>query len=218
MAQFFTRGVRQQAIMLAGFVVVCWVILALDLIVPGSFAVFGVQPRELSGLRGIPLAPLLHGNTAHLVSNSIPLLVLGALVILAEERHFLTVTLWSVLGAGVAAWLLGAPRSVHVGASGLVFGYLGFLIAHGFFARRAGEILLSLFVAGVWGGLVFGVLPGQPGVSWQSHAGGFIAGVLAARSLSRRPGKQRSPRTSAPRSRTRSGTRTSERPGTRSSR
>ncbi len=202
MPSLITPQLKQHAAMLLAFVAVCWVVLAIDAVVPGSFAVFGVQPRDLSGLRGIPLAPFLHGNVAHLASNSIPLLVLGGLVLLADERHFLMVTLWTVLGAGLAAWLFGAPRSVHIGASGVVFGYLGFLLSHGWFARRAGTILLSLFVAGVWGGLVFGVLPGQAGVSWQAHAGGFVAGVLAARSVARRPAKKR-PATRTRSSRTR---------------
>lgn len=191
MPSMITPQLRQQAVLLLAFVAVCWMVLAVDAIVPGSFAVFGVQPRLLQGLRGIPLAPFLHGNAAHLASNTVPLLVLGSLVLVADERRFLTVTLWTVLGAGLGAWIFGAPRSVHIGASGVVFGYLGFLLSHGWFARRVGMILLSLFVAGVWGGLVFGVLPGQAGVSWQSHAGGFVGGVLAARSLSRRPPRKR---------------------------
>jgi membrane associated rhomboid family serine protease len=183
---------KQHAMLLGGFVLMCWIVLAVDAVLPGSFAVFGVVPRSLNGLRGIPLAPLLHGNVAHLMSNTVPLLVLGALVLAADDRRFLTVTLWSVLGAGLAAWLLGAPRSVHIGASGVVFGYLGFLLSHGWFARRVGMILVSLFVAGVWGGLVFGVLPGQSGVSWQSHAGGFVAGVFAARHVAKRPARRKS--------------------------
>ncbi len=182
---------KQHALLLGGFVVLCWLVLAADAVLPGSFAIFGVVPRSVNGLRGIPLAPLLHGNAAHLMSNTVPLLVLGGLVLAADDRRFLTVTLWSVLGAGLAAWLFGAPRSVHVGASGVVFGYLGFLLSHGWFARRVGMILVSLFVAGVWGGLVFGVLPGQSGVSWQSHAGGFVAGVLAARHVAKRPARRK---------------------------
>ncbi len=198
MPSLITPQLKQHASILLAFVAVCWLVLAVDAVVPGSFAEFGVQPRALQGLRGIPLAPFLHGGMAHLTANSVPLLVLGGLVLLADERRFLSITLWIVLGAGLAAWMLGAPNSVHIGASGVVFGYLGFLLSHGWFARRVGMILLSLFVAGVWGGLVFGVLPGQAGVSWQSHAGGFVAGVLAARSLSRRTVKKRT----SPRART----------------
>ena len=96
------------------------------------------------------------------------------------------VTLASMLGAGLMAWLLGAPGSVHIGASGVIFGYLGFLMLSGWFARSFGSILLSLGVTALWGGLVFGVMPGQPGISWQAHLGGFGGGILAARSLARK--------------------------------
>jgi membrane associated rhomboid family serine protease len=91
------------------------------------------------------------------------------------------VTLFAALGSGLLSWVLGAPGSVHVGASGVVFGYFGFLLLAGFYARSAGSILLSIAVAVLWGGTVFGVLPGTPGVSWQGHLGGFVGGVLAAR-------------------------------------
>jgi membrane associated rhomboid family serine protease len=80
------------------------------------------------------------------------------------------------------AWLLGAPGSVHVGASGVIFGYLGFLMFSGWYARSVASIMLSVLVTVMWGGLVFGVLPGQVGISWQAHLGGFVGGALAARS------------------------------------
>lgn len=179
-----TRLPRRRIGALLGFVGACWLVLTVDLLTPGPLTVLGVHPRTLDGLRGIVLAPFLHGSVAHLVANSIPLLVLGGLVILADEKRFLAATLWAALGAGLFAWLLGPTRSVHVGASGVVFGYLGFLLTRGWFTRRVWLILLSIGVAVIWGGLVFGVLPGQPGVSWQSHAGGLIGGVLAARGAS----------------------------------
>ncbi len=172
---------RHRASQLLAFVGICWLVLAVDLLTPGPLALFGVHPRTMAGLSGILFAPLLHGGVAHLMANSVPLLVLGGLIILADERRFLAAVLWSSLGAGLGAWLLGPTNSVHVGASGIVFGFLGFLLTRGFFARRVWLILLSLAVAALWGGLVFGVLPGQAGVSWQSHAGGFLGGVLAAR-------------------------------------
>jgi membrane associated rhomboid family serine protease len=140
----------------------------------------------VDGLWGIFVAPVLHANPEHLLANTVPLLVLGWLVLLRDARHFLPVTLFSVLGAGLCAWTLGAPGSVHIGASGVVFGYLGFLILAGWFARSVGAIALSVLVTAIWGGLVFGVLPGQPGVSWQAHLGGFVGGVLAARWLAPR--------------------------------
>jgi membrane associated rhomboid family serine protease len=86
-----------------------------------------------------------------------------------------------MLGSGFAAWLLGAPGSVHVGASGVIFGYLGFLILAGWYERSVASILLSVLVVVLWGGMVIGVLPGQNGISWQAHLGGFIGGVYSAR-------------------------------------
>ena len=114
------------------------------------------------------------------MANSIPFVVLGWLVMLRDARHFVPVTLAAMIGSGLMAWLLGAPGSIHIGASGLIFGYLGFLILSGWFARSFSSILLSLLVTGLWGGMVLGVMPGQAGISWQAHLGGFLGGVLAA--------------------------------------
>jgi len=109
--------------------------------------------------------------------------VLGWLVMLRDERHFIPVTLAGMIASGLMAWLIGAPGSVHIGASGVIFGYLGFLMLSGWYARSFGSILLSLLVTVVWGSLVFGMMPGQVGISWPSHIGGFLGGVLAARRL-----------------------------------
>jgi len=171
----------QRAFLLLALLACFGLVLAADAVTGGALTAYGVQPRSATGLRGILLAPFLHGSWAHLAANSVPFVVLGGLVLLHDVRRFATVTLFAILGAGLAAWLLGAPRSVHIGASGVVFGYLGFLLSHGWFAKRFGTALLSVAVAFVWGGLIFGVLPGQPGVSWQSHAGGFLGGLYAAR-------------------------------------
>ena len=88
---------------------------------------------------------------------------------------------YAALGAGLLAWTLGAPNSVHVGASGVIFGYLGFLLLSGWYSRSFMSIVMSLGVAALWGGTVMQVLPGAPGISWQGHLGGFIGGILAAR-------------------------------------
>ena len=140
----------------------------------------GVIPRTMVGLRGIIFAPFLHGSLAHLMANSIPFVVLGWLVMLRDARHFLPVTVLAMLGSGLMAWLIGAPGSIHIGASGVIFGYLGFLILSGWFARSFSSILLSLVVTALWGGMVLGVMPGQTGISWQAHLGGFLGGVIAA--------------------------------------
>jgi membrane associated rhomboid family serine protease len=158
-----------------------WTALAANTLLGGALLRFGIVPRTQSGVLGILVAPLLHANTNHLLANTVPFLVLGWLVMLRDARHFFTVTLLSTLGAGVLAWTLGAPQSVHIGASGVIFGYLGFLLLSAWYARSAASVALGLLVASVWGGMVFGVLPGTPGVSWQGHLGGFLGGILAAR-------------------------------------
>lgn len=173
--------IRAQARVLGISVGAMWVTFIATWISGGALLWLGVVPRTTMGLRGILFAPLLHGSMAHLLANTIPFLILGWLVMLRDSRHFTTVTVISMLSSGLAAWLLGAPGSVHVGASGLVFGYLGFLMLAGWYARSATSILLSIAVTIVWGSLAFGVLPTQAGISWQAHLGGFIGGILAAR-------------------------------------
>ncbi len=172
--------------MLGTSVTTLWAAFTANLVAGGALTGFGIRPRTIDGLWGILFAPFLHGSVAHLVSNTIPLVLLGGLVLLRDARHFFPVTAIAMLGAGFCAWLLGSPNSVHIGASGVVFGYFGFLMLAGWFARSAGSIALSILVTALWGGLVFGVLPGQPGISWQAHLGGFIGGVLAAKWLAPR--------------------------------
>jgi len=175
------RTLKSQAAILGSAMGAFWGVFAVNTLLGGALNVLGVIPRTTIGLRGVLFGPFLHANFNHLVANSIPFLVLGWLVMLRDSRHFVPVTLFSMLGGGLMAWLLGAPGSVHIGASGVLFGYLGFLLLSGWYARSAASILLSLGVAAAWGGLVLGVMPGTPGISWQAHLGGFIGGVLAAR-------------------------------------
>ncbi len=175
-----------QAVTVGGTLATFWAAFAANLVTGGALIQYGVIPRTTTGLLGILFAPFIHGSLNHLVANSVPFLVLGWLVMLRNARHFSPVTLVSMFGAGLMAWLVGAPGSVHVGASGVVFGYLGFLMLSGWFARSFASIALSIGVTVAWGGLVFGVMPGQPGISWQAHLGGFLGGVLAARWLGRR--------------------------------
>jgi membrane associated rhomboid family serine protease len=180
-----TRTVKQQVTTLGSWVGAFWVSFVVNGMLGGFLTQFGVIPRTITGLRGILFAPFLHGNLAHLVANTLPFLALGWMVMLRDARHFVPVTLYSMVGAGVGAWLLGAPGSVHIGASGVVFGYLGFLLLAGAYTRSVGSIVLSLVTAGLWGGLVLGIAPGAAGVSWQAHLGGFLGGILAARAFRR---------------------------------
>jgi membrane associated rhomboid family serine protease len=176
-----TRSLRRQTVTLGTALAAGWAVFGVNVVLGGALLRFGIVPRTTDGLAGILVAPFLHANLNHLIANTIPFLLFGWLVMLRDRRHFGVVTLMAMLGSGLLSWAFGAPHSVHVGASGLIFGYLGFLLLAGWYARSASSIALSLLVGTLWGGTVLGVLPGTPGVSWQGHLGGFLGGVLAAR-------------------------------------
>jgi membrane associated rhomboid family serine protease len=172
------------------FVVLLYVIELVDSLSGHQLDSNGIRPLETDGLTGIVVAPLLHSNWEHLIANTVPALVLGFLMTLAGLARFIwaTVIIW-ILG-GLGTWLIGnvgAPYGVetnHIGASGLIFGWLTFLIVFGIFTRTAWEIAVGVAVLFVYGGILLGVLPGTFGVSWQGHLCGAIAGVLAAYVLS----------------------------------
>ncbi|MBC7562282.1 MAG: rhomboid family intramembrane serine protease [Gemmatimonadaceae bacterium] len=176
-----TRSLKRQAVTLASATTAGWGAFGANVALGGALLKFGIVPRTTDGLIGILVAPFLHANLDHLVANTVPFLLFGWLVMLRDRRHFAVVTLLAMLGSGLLSWTLGAPNSIHIGASGVVFGYFGFLLLAGWYARSAGSIAISLLVGVLWGGTVLGVLPGTPGISWQGHLGGFIGGVLAAR-------------------------------------
>jgi membrane associated rhomboid family serine protease len=172
------------------FVALLYVVEAVDQVSGSRLEQDGIRPLEVDGLWGILWAPLLHANWAHLVANTVPALVLGFLVSLAGMARFVcaTVIVW-ILG-GLGTWLIGnigAPTGVetnHIGASGLIFGWLTFLIVFGFFTRHAWQIVVGIVVFFVYGGILWGALPGTFGVSWQGHLCGGVAGVFAAYVLS----------------------------------
>lgn len=175
----------------AGFVVVLWVAEIVDTVLGGSLDDEGIRPGSTDGLLGILFAPLLHAGFGHLVANTVPLLVLGFLVLLSGLRRGLAVTAVVWLVGGLGTWLFGGVGTVHLGASGVVFGWLAYLLVRGFFTRHPVEVLVGVGVLLVYGGMLLGVLPGTPGVSWQGHLFGAVGGVLAAWWLARRPAAAR---------------------------
>jgi membrane associated rhomboid family serine protease len=182
-----------------GFVAVLWVAEIVDTVLGNSLDDEGIRPGTTDGLSGIVLAPLLHGGFGHLVANSVPLLVLGFLILLSGVAHWASVTALVWVVAGLGTWVFAAPGTVHIGASGIVFGWLTYLILRGFFSGRPGQIVVGLVVLFLYGGALWGVLPGQPGISWQGHLFGAAGGVLAAWWLSERSPSPRPPGPRAPR-------------------
>ena len=175
------EDVKVPFLILVGSLSVFWVAEIIDVVLPfWGLDQYGIRPRTERGLWGILASPFLHGGFDHLIGNSVPFLILGWLTMFRERWHFALVTVMAMLLGGLGVWTFGATGSVHIGASGGIFGYLGFLLLSGFFERRFGAILVSLGVGVAYGGLVWGVLPSQPGISWEGHLFGFLAGILAA--------------------------------------
>lgn len=165
-----------------GFLAACWGSEALDTVLGGALDNLGIVPRTVTGLVGVPLAPFLHGNWEHLISNSLGVLTAGSLVALHGPKKFRDVTIMSGLAAGLGTWAAGRT-AVHLGASGVVYGYMGFLMARGLFDRRPLPIVLSVLSTALFAGSLAGVVPGKEGVSWESHLFGMAGGVLAAATL-----------------------------------
>ncbi|HWZ96074.1 MAG TPA: rhomboid family intramembrane serine protease [Opitutaceae bacterium] len=138
-----------------------------------------VVPRTASGLVGIITAPFIHANFAHLAANLPPFLVLGALVLRRGQGQFLEVALVIALAQGLLLWLLGR-KVAHVGMSGVIFGFLGYLLLLAWFTRATPDLLVAGVVLLVYGGILAGVAPARNGTSWEGHLFGLIAGLGTA--------------------------------------
>ena len=186
-----TDSRRSALVAVVALVGVMWVSEIVDTVVGGDLDRLGIEPRQVDGLTGVVLAPFLHGGFGHLVSNTVPFLVLGAVVALAGLARLLAVTAVVTVVGGFLTWLLAPGDTLHVGASGVVFGFAAYLIARGFFERRLRHLATGALVALVYGTtLLFGLVP-RPGVSWQGHLFGAVGGLVAARLLARPRGGQR---------------------------
>ncbi|MDO5535805.1 MAG: rhomboid family intramembrane serine protease, partial [Propionibacteriaceae bacterium] len=162
---------------IGGWLALLWILEVLDLILIGALDGFGVSPRDVAELPQILTAPLLHFGFEHLMANSLPFLVLGVLTHLTGRRTFWVATAVSIVVSGLFAWLFSAPNTVTAGASGLIFGWLTFLLVRGLMNGNWKQILISVAVFGFFGGMLWGVFPTLPGVSWQGHLGGAVGGV-----------------------------------------
>jgi membrane associated rhomboid family serine protease len=174
------RAFLRRAAALAAFVALLWAIQVINWITGyGVNPAFGLIPRYFGGLDGIIAMPLLHGSFAHLMANTPPLLVMGGLLVVTTTRALLSVNAVVIGLGGGLVWLFGGS-AIHIGASGLVFSWFGFLVVRGLVDRSLITLSAALVVGALYGSILWGVLPGQPGVSWEAHLFGAIAGAVAA--------------------------------------
>lgn len=171
---------RDGLVLLVGMAALRWAVEIVD-VVAFDLDSHGIQPREVDGLPGIAFAPFLHAGFGHLIGNTVPFLLLGAAIALAGVARVAVVTAVIVVVGGLGTWLIGPEDTVHIGASGVVFGYASHLMSRAFWTRRLVDVGLGVLVLAVYGTtLLFGLVP-TPGVSWQGHLFGAIGGVVAAK-------------------------------------
>jgi membrane associated rhomboid family serine protease len=176
---------KTQAKILGALVAIFWIITFVnEIFLRGRLNALGILPLNPVGLRGILFAPFLHGGFYHVAANTVPFIVLGWLVMLRNISDFYFVSIIAALVGGLGTWLIGDPRSVHIGASGVIFGYFGYLLFRGYFERSFVAIANSLVIAVTYGSLIWGVLPTRSYISWEGHLFGFIGGIIAAKLLS----------------------------------
>jgi membrane associated rhomboid family serine protease len=188
-------GVREPAItvplvsdaarILLALVALMWAVEVVDVIADHQLDQYGIEAREPQGLDGIVTAPFLHVGFGHLISNTIPFVIMGLLIAVEGARRLLAVFVIVALVSGLGTWIVAPEGSIHVGASGVVFGFATYLIARGWFNRRTSQIAIGLVVVLVWGGVLLGGLQPREGISWQGHLFGAIGGLVAARVLAR---------------------------------
>ncbi|MFK8029968.1 MAG: rhomboid family intramembrane serine protease [Gammaproteobacteria bacterium] len=157
-----------------------WAIHLVNVVTGGWLYFLGIEPRQIRGLDGVLAAPFLHGSFNHLLSNTTGLAILGVLICSFKSATFWRVTAFVTVIAGLGTWAL-AREGLHLGASSLVFGYFGYLVMRGLVERTFISVVVAAVVAVTYGGLLYGVLPNQTGISWEGHLFGFLAGLLAAR-------------------------------------
>ncbi len=167
--------------LLAGLIVIAWIVELIDQNIAPDLDLYGVIPRTIVGLTGVIFMPWLHSGWDHLLNNTVALLGLGVIVILAEGRRFATTTLILVLISGFGTWAIAdlghAAKGVHIGASGLIYAYFGYILARAIWGRRLVWAVVGIVVAVVYGGMIGGIFPEGDHISWEAHLAGLLGGV-----------------------------------------
>ncbi len=175
-----TRTWSGALIVMCAFAALLWVVEIVNSADDYALDRFGLVPRAVSGLWGVLTMPLLHASYGHLASNTLPFILIGWVVLMGSVRVWAIVTATVVLLGGILTWLIGPGDTVIVGASGLIFGWLGYLVARAYFSRSIKWIVVAVVVLIFFGTLLFALFPDfNSNVSWQSHLCGFVAGVVA---------------------------------------
>jgi membrane associated rhomboid family serine protease len=187
------QGYGRAVQVVLAMVALMWVLEIVDLAVDHRLDRLGIEPRDADGLDGIVAAPFLHVGFGHLIGNTIPFLVMGLVIAFEGPLRLLGVTAITALVSGAGTWLIAPEDTIHLGASGVVFGYATYLVARGIFNRRFTELAIGVAVVVLWGGALLAGLEPQQGISWQGHLFGAIGGVVAARVLARPRGTAPAP-------------------------
>ncbi len=159
---------------------ILWLVYCLNLILAIDLRMYGIMPRHLDGLWGIPAAPFLHVDIQHLTANSGVLFILLAVALAYNRSQAIKAVLTIMLLGGAMVWLLGKAGTIHIGASGIIFGLIGYLMFLGLFRRNWKAVLISIGISILYGGALYSLLTYVPGISWSGHLFGFISGVVAA--------------------------------------
>ena len=192
-----SRNTRFDGVQLiAAMVALMWLAEGIDVVVGGDLDGLGIEPREPDGLAGIVAAPFLHAGFGHLIANTVPFAVMGAVIAINGIRRVLIVSAIVALVSGLGTWLIGPENTVHIGASGIVFGFATYLLARGFFNRNMPDLAIGAAVALLFGGALLGGMLPEQGISWQSHVFGALGGLLAAQYLAKAAGRSEGGRTS----------------------
>ena len=184
---------RQGLIAVAVMAAIMWLAEVIDQISGADLDRYGIEPRQADGLIGILTAPFLHSGFGHLIANTIPFLLLGAMIALSGLVRMLAATAIIALVAGIGTWLTGPAHTNHIGASGIVVGYATYLIVRGILSRSLLHLTVGVAVLALYGPTVLSSLVPTDGISWQSHLFGGIGGVVAAFALDRRPARAAGP-------------------------
>lgn len=171
-----TGSLQDRILPIAIIIGAIWVVFVLDIVLP--LEKLGLVPRSLSGLTGIVAMPFLHGNIGHLVSNTVPLAILLGLMVISRPKPWSTIVILTLI-SGVALWLFGRGN-LHIGASGLIYALMGYLIATGILERRLISAAVALFVGVTYGASILGGILPAPGISWEGHLFGLLAGATLA--------------------------------------